>query len=238
MEIVSIKDKLASEFSTVEAIRTLRTNVIFSGADVKVIGMTSCHPSDGKTTISLNLAASLAQSGKTVALVDGDLRRSVLIKYVGSHPRIVGLSHYLSGICNSDEPLYKTDIPNLFITFAGARVPNPADLLGSQRMTAMVEALRSQLDYVIVDTPPIGSVIDAAIMSPVIDGYIIVVNAQDNSYKMVRRVKAQLEKANGKILGVVLNKVSYEEQQYYYGKNYGHYGKYGHQTSQSDSAGD
>jgi len=227
MELIEIKDKIITEFEAGEAIKTLRTNVIFSGTDVKVIGLTSCYPSDGKTTISFNLAASLAQSGKTVALLDADLRRSVLMKYVNNRPQVVGLGHYLSGMCNLDELLRRTDVPNLFVAFAGGRVPNPAELLGSQRMYSLVEALRNQLDYVIIDTPPLGSVIDCAIMRPFIDGYIIVVNAQNNSYKTVRHIKAQLEKANGKILGVVLNKVDYSEQKYYYGGHYGkRYGRY------------
>lgn len=226
MDVVAIKDKVITEFDVAESIKTLRTNVIFSGTDVKVIGLTSCFPSDGKTTMSFNLAASLAQSGKRVALIDADLRRSVLMKYAANHPQIVGLGHYLSGMCTLEELLFKTDVPNLLVAFAGARVPNPAELLGSQRMSSLIEALRNQLDYVIIDTPPLGSVIDCAIMRPFIDGYIIVVNAQNNSYKTVRRIKAQLEKANGKILGVVLNKVNYSEQHYYYGKGYGKYGKY------------
>ena len=194
MSSVSIKNKLVTDFESSEAIKRLRTNVIFSGADVKVIGLTSCYEMDGKTTVSFNLAASLAQTGKKVVLLDTDLRKSILVHYAERHTRLSGLGHYLSGMVEEEDILCETDVPDFSIIFAGARVPNP--------------------------------VVDCAIMSPLLDGILIVVNAQRNSYKVVQNVKSQLERANGKIIGIVLNKVDFGEKRSYYGGKYGKYGYY------------
>lgn len=228
MEFVSVKDRLAKGFMAAESIKRLRTNVIFSGADVKTVGLTSCYESDGKTTLSFNLAASLAQNGKRVILLDTDLRRSVLMRYAVRESRIYGLGHYLSGIKPVEDVIYGTDVPDFDIIFAGARVPNPAELLGSNRFSSLVHALRDSYDYVIVDTPPLGRVVDCAIMSPLLDGILMVINAQSNSYKIAQNIKSQIEQANGKIIGVVLNKVNFEDKRSYYGGRYGRYGgKYG-----------
>lgn len=226
MSSVSIKNKLVTDFEASEAIKRLRTNVIFSGADVKVIGLTSCYEMDGKTTVSFNLAASLAQTGKKVVLLDTDLRKSILVHYAERHTRLSGLGHYLSGMVEEEDIICETDVPDFSIIFAGARVPNPAELLGSDRFTALIRSLREKFDYIIVDTPPLGRVVDCAIMSPLLDGILIVVNAQRNSYKVVQNVKSQLERANGKIIGIVLNKVDFGEKRSYYGGKYGKYGYY------------
>lgn len=221
---IKVKNFIADKFHTTESIKTLRTNVVFSGEDIRSVGITSCYEGEGKTTISLNLAASLALAGKKTVLLDADLRKSVLAKFVGNAKRIYGLSQYLAGQCVFDDIIYETDIPNLFIVFSGARVVNSAELLGTQRMQNMIEILKEEFLYVIVDTAPLGRVIDCAVMAPVIDGMLIVVDSQKNSYKDVRSVKNQYEKANGKILGVVLNKCNLNEgrNSYRYGKYYGY----------------
>ena len=227
---VMIQDKLMSSFEVMEAIKALRTNVIFSGEEKRSIGLTSCGENDGKTTISLNLAAALAMDGKKTVLFDADIRRSVLAKYSETHGRIEGLGQYLAGQCAINDILYATDVPNLYIIFAGTRVANPAELLGSKRLKGLVAALKNTFSYVIIDTPPLGRVIDCAIMAPVIDGLLIVVNTEKNSFRAVRAVKAQYEKANGKILGVVLNKCNFKDKSSYYGRAYGYgygYGGYG-----------
>ncbi|MCH5279572.1 MAG: CpsD/CapB family tyrosine-protein kinase [Christensenellaceae bacterium] len=227
MEFVSIKDRIAKEFMAAEAIKRLRTNVIFSGADVKTVGLTSCYESDGKSTISFNLAASLAQTGRHVVLLDTDLRRSVLMRNAVHNSHIYGLGHYLSGIKPVDNIIYGTDVPDFDIIFAGARVPNPAELLGSNRFSSLVKALRDSYDYIIVDTPPLGRVVDCAVMLPLLDGILMVINAERNRYKVAQNIKAQIEQANGKIIGVVLNKVNFEDKRSYYGDYGGKYGKYG-----------
>ena len=224
---VQIQNKLMSSSEASEAMKVLRTNVIFSGEENRSICLTSCTESEGKTTLSLNLAAALAMDGKKTVLLDTDMRKSVLANYAEKHARINGLGQYLTGQCSIAEILYATDIPNLYIIFAGARVANPAELLGSNRFRELVAALKAQFLYTIIDTAPLGRVVDCAIMAPAIDGLLIVVNTEKNSYRAVQSVKTQYEKANGKILGVVLNKCNLKDKRTYYGRVYG-YG-YGYQ---------
>lgn len=225
--MIKIQNKLMNGFEVVEAVKALRTNVIFSGEEKRSIGLTSCGEGEGKTTISLNLAAALAMDGKRTVLLDSDMRRSVLAKYAGKRSRIDGLGQYLTGQCSINDILYATDVPNLYIIFAGTRVANPAELLGSNRLKGLVAALKTTFSYIVIDTPPLGRVIDCAIMAPVIDGLLILVNTEKNSYRAVQAVKLQYEKANGKILGVVLNKCNFKDKSSYYGRTYGYGYGYG-----------
>lgn len=227
MEQIAVKRFLATDFQASEAIKTLRTNLIFSGTSVRAVELTSFGASEGKTTISFQLAASLAQSGKQVLLVDADLRKSVLQSRLHVKGKINGLSHYLSGLANVNEILNKTDVPGFYIMFAGKRVPNSAELLGSDSFERMIPALKDVFDYVIVDAAPLGLVIDAAIMAPKLDGAIMVIDSTNNSYKLERRIQNQLEKSGGKILGVVLNRVDFKDKGGYYGKAYGYGYGYG-----------
>lgn len=136
-----------------------------------------------------------------------------------------GLSHYLSGMANVNDLVVSTDIPGMYVMFAGVLVPNASELLGGEAFKRLIPALKDVFDYVIVDTPPLGQVIDCAIMAPQLDGTIIVMDTTNNSYKMEKRMVAQLEKSGGKILGVILNRVSFEDRGRYYGKDYA-YGDY------------
>lgn len=226
MEKIAIKHYVAKEFQTAEAIKTLRTNLMFSGASVRAVALTSFSASEGKSTVSFQLAASLAQAGKRVLLMDADLRKSVLQSRLHVKGKVIGMSHYLSGMSNANEIMYETDVPGMYIMFAGTRVPNPAELLGSAGFEKLIDALKDVFDYIIVDASPLGQVVDCAVMAPVLDGVLMVVDTTHNSYKMERRIQAQLEKSGGKILGVVLNRVDFKDKGGYYGKAYG-YGGYG-----------
>lgn len=231
MERIAVKHMIPEDFLSDEAIKTLRTNLMFSGEDTRVVALTSFSASEGKTTISFRTAASLAQAGKRVILVDADLRKSVLFNRLRCRGRAKGLSHCLSGMANVNETIVETDIPGFYIMFAGTRVPNSSELLGSKNFGNLMAALRKTFDYVIIDTAPLGLVIDCAVISQVIDGVLMVIDVMKNSYKLERRVKAQLEKSGAKILGVVLNRVDLKERNGYYGKSYtskyGGYGGYG-----------
>ena len=209
-----------------ESLKTLRTNLMFSGPSVRVFGFTSFGPGEGKTTLSLQTAIAFAQTGKRVLLVDADLRKSVLAGQLRVRAKIEGLSHYLSGLSNVSELLIETDIPGLYIMFAGTRVPNSTELLGSENFARLIPALKEAFDYVVVDTAPVGQVIDCALMAPHMDGVVMVIDATRNSYKLERRVKNQLEKSGGKILGVVLNQVDLSHERGYYGRYYGDYNYY------------
>ena len=226
MEKIIVDNLVSKEFQTAEAMKTLRTNLMFSGSSVCAVALTSYSASEGKSTIAFQLAASLAQAGKRVLLMDADLRKSLLQNRLNIRGKICGLSHYLSGMANVNELLFETDQPGLYIMFAGTRVPNTAELLGSESFKRLIPALKEVFDYVIVDAAPLGQVIDCAVMAPELDGVVVVVDATRNSYKLERRIQNQLEKSGGKILGVVLNRVDFSDKHGYYGKIYGY--KYGY----------
>lgn len=226
MDIITVTPFVPKEPRISESLKTLRTNLMFSGPSVRVIGFTSFAPGEGKTTISLQTAISFAQLGKRVLLVDADLRKSVLAGQLRLKTKVEGLSHYLSGLANVSELIQETDIPGLYIMFAGVRVPNSTELLGSENFARLIPALKDVFDYVVVDTAPIGQIIDCALMAPHLDGVVMVIDASHNSYKLERRVKNQIEKSGGKVLGAVLNQVDTSHDRGYYGKYYGGYNYY------------
>ena len=223
MEKIVVSKFIPKEFRVSEALKTLRTNLIFSGNSIRVIGFTSFNASEGKSTVSLQTAIAFAQAGKRVLLVDADLRKSVLPSRLRVRNKMEGLSHYLSGLANVNELLRETDVPGLYIMFAGSRVPNSAELLGNENFAKLIPALKDVFDYVIIDTAPLGQVIDCAVMAPHLDGVVLLVDSTNNSYKLERRIKSQIEKSGGKVLGVILNQVNIDERRGYYGKNYGYY---------------
>lgn len=214
-----------------EAYKALRTNIQFCGADKKVLAFTSCTPNEGKSNVTFHLAASLAESGKSVLLIDADLRKSVLLGRVEVDEEVMGLTHYLSKQAKLSDVICATNLPKFHIVFSGVIPPNPAELLGSRLFKDMIRLVRDVYDYIIIDTPPLGRVIDSAVIADACDGTVIVIESGSISYHFVQEVKAQLEKANCPIIGVVLNKVDSKEYGRYgkYGKygKYGSYGKYG-----------
>lgn len=222
MDIIEVSRFVAKRFYASEALKTLRTNVMFSGTGIKSIALTSYAAAEGKSTVSFQLAASMAQAGKKVVLLEADLRKGILASRLKIRGGVKGLSHYMSGMISFDELLYETDVKGMFIVFAGPRVPNAAEMLGSQEFTSLLEALENSFDYVIIDAPPLGQVIDCAVMAPHLDGILLVVDANHNSYKLTRRIKTQLDKSGGKVLGVVLNNCNYGEKRDYYAKRYGY----------------
>ena len=217
-------DKSADlDFKTKEAYKALRTNVQFCGENVKVVSLTSCVPNEGKSMVAFNLAVSMAESGKKVLFVDADLRKSVLIGRYKINKAIKGLTQYLSGVEELDQVKYTTNVPCLDMILSGPVPPNPAELLDSEKFTELVERARNEYDYVIIDTPPIGQVIDPAIVAQKTDGVIFLVSQSNISYRYAQKQIEQLKKSGCRILGAVLNKVDPEGKSSYYG---GYYGKY------------
>lgn len=227
------------DYARREAMNSLRTNLQFCGVDNKVIMFTSCTPNEGKSTVTVELARSLSEDGKKVILIDADLRKSVLVgRYrLHSEEEIYGLSHFLSGQRKKEEVVNHTDIPNLDMIIAGPFAPNPTELLGRERFSVLLANLRAEYDVILVDCPPLGWVIDAAVIAPNCDGAILVVESGAISYRYLQEVKKQLEVTGVPILGAVLNKVKVEKGGYYnryysghykgYYNKYGKYGKYG-----------
>jgi len=150
---VELKD-LEKDYRSDEAYKMLRTNIEFSGEKNKVLVFTSCTPGEGKSTVSLSVAESLAQSGKKVLFVDADLRKSVLAGRHGVHGELKGLSHFLSGKEKVEDVVCKTQIENLMMIFAGIVPPNPAELLGQEKFEGLITSGRKVYDYIIIDCPP------------------------------------------------------------------------------------
>ena len=231
MQEIELKnDKL--DFRTREAFKILRTNIEFSGDNVKVICITSCTPSEGKSSISFELAKSYAQMGKKTLLIDADLRRSVMRQRHKRGKVRLGMVNYLVGKSEFQDTLCSTDIANLYMVFCGPVPPNPSELLGNSRFRRMVADARRDYDMVIIDTPPLGSVIDTAVVAKCCDGAVMVLESGAISRRFARKVKEQLAVTDCRILGVVLNKIDMSGKGYYgryygkyYGKYYGNYGK-------------
>lgn len=224
MAIISLKEYIDLDFAEKEAYNRLRTNLLFTSHDTKAVGITSCIPGEGKSSVTMNLSASMAQFGKKVIFIDADLRKSVLLgRYKLSKP-VKGLSHYLSGQSEEEEVLYKSDIDNLDLIFAGPMPPNPSEVLGSKKFTTLIHSLRERYDYIFIDTPPIASVIDPIVISNTCDGMILVIEEGTVSNKIARNAVKELNKADSKVLGAVLNKVDIDKNSVYgeyYGKYYG-----------------
>lgn len=224
----------ALDYAGNEAFNTLSTNLSFAGASVKKIMVTSCHAAEGKSYLSMNLMRTLAQRGIKVALVDADLRRSMVnsdygLKYEDGRSDGKGLSHFLAGMVGMDEVIYQTDIPNAIMVPVGRDVPNPLALLTNSHFAELLDMLARMADYVIVDAPPVGVVIDAAEIAKACDGTLIAVNYNDVSRQELLDVKQQIEQTGCPILGTVLNQVDYDNymgRKYY--KSYSKYGKYGY----------
>ena len=219
------------DFKVNEAYKRFRTNIAFSGEDVHAIAVTSSVPNEGKSEVSFNLARSFAEDGKKTLYIDADIRKSVTLARYGVDRETKGLTHYLSGqIRGLDEVIYDTDIDNMNIIFTGAKAPNPAELLGLEKFKLMIKRLKEVYDYIIIDCPPLGSVIDAVLVSRATDGTILVIEADNLSYKVIQNVKRQLDQNGCKILGAVLNKVEVSGKGYYgyYKGYYGYYDSYGY----------
>lgn len=230
MTKISLEKVEELEYARNEAFKSLRTNLTFCGADVRRVLITSCTPNEGKSTVSFNLARALAEDGKDVVLIDADLRKSVLVGRLGARredrKEIKGLSHYLTRQASLQEVLCETDIPRLKMIFSGPVAPNPTELLGTPYMEAALMELEQKADYVIIDAPPLGSVIDALILTKVCDGSIMVIENNRISYRLAQNIKKQLEQGGCRILGAILNKVDIEKGGYYQGYYSGYYKKY------------
>ena len=217
------------DYASREAFKSLRANLQFCGSDIKVIAVTSCVANEGKSVTVMDLAVSLAESGKRTLMIDADMRNSVLAgtSNAQSEGKIFGLAHALSGQCGVNDIINSTNYSNFYVVFAGPFPPNPSELLSGKTFKAMIAKLRESFDYILIDTPPVGLVIDAAVISEVCDGTILVIASGEISYRFALEAKEQLQRSECPILGVILNKVETQHESYgKYGK-YGRYGKYG-----------
>ena len=209
------------DYAASEALNTLCTNLTFSGKNVKVIMVTSCDVGEGKSYIAANIVKTMASLGKNVLLIDADLRRSKVAVSLGFRflsRRAFGLTHYLAGMCEIDDVVYKTNIDGEFIVPVGQDVVNSLSLLNTPRLQSLFEELGEQMDYVIVDAPPIGVIIDAAEIAKFCDATLFVVSYNRIRRKELASAKALIERTGCRVLGAVLNSVemdSYASRRYY-----------------------
>ena len=223
-------------FAATEAYKLLRTNLFFclpaaTETTCRVVGVTSSVQGEGKSTTSINLSYMLAQDGKRVCLVEGDMRAPTLGRRLNVR-QTQGLAHVLAGLNTNQGIVANSELhPNLKVITAGEMPPNPAELLGSEQMKRVMELLRKMYDYVILDLPPVTVVADALAASDVLDGMIVVVEEGVCTKRELADAMQRLEVIQEKILGFVVThavsaKGRYGKKRYGHGYGYG-YG-YGH----------
>ena len=218
-----VQKKLGQVKKAEEYYNALRTNIQLSGNNLQVIAITSVKPGEGKSTTSTNIAWAFARAGYKTLLLDADIRNSVMSGVFKTREKITGLTEFLSGTTDLSHGLCDTNIENLFVVQAGSISPNPTALLQSENFSTMIDTLRKYFDYIIVDTAPIGIVIDAAIITQKCDASVLVAAAGEANRKDVLKSKGQLEQTNKPFLGVVLNKFNTSVEKY---GSYGEYGSY------------
>lgn len=216
-----------------EAYRVIRTSIQFAqaGKELKTLAFTSCTPNEGKSMTIANLAVVLTQAGKSVLLLDCDMRNPTVHKNFGLSNKL-GLSSCISMDTPLSAAVQATRVDNLYALTGGVIPPNPSELLGSERMRELLQEAREIYDYVLIDTPPVMPVTDALIVGRFVDGMILVIASAEVKVEMARDVKNQLVNAGANILGVVLNKVRSEHHGYGYGYYY-YYGNYGEKHKKS-----
>ena len=221
------------DYAANEALNTLCTNLSFTGQNQRKLLLTSCSASEGKSFVSMNMLRTLTKLGYSVALVDTDLRRSVIkskygIKFDKKESNL-GLAHYLAGMTDSvDDVLYETDMAGAYMIPVGREVSNPLPLFNTDRLPKLLNYLDEKLDFVIVDTAPIGTVIDAAKVAQHCDGALIVVSYDKVPRKELIETKNLIEQTGCPVLGTVLNQVNMADiaaKKYYHGYYNKYYGK-------------
>jgi capsular exopolysaccharide synthesis family protein len=231
IQLVTEKDM---PFAYVEAYKALRTNLNFISAasGTRAIVITSTQPEEGKSNVAVNLALTLAEGGKSVALLDCDMRKPVLHKYLELGHNHKGLSNVLAGELPVEEAMRKLDIEKIHVLPAGTPPPNPSELLGQKQMEELLGSLRSCYDYVILDAPPLSMVTDAAILGHIADGVLFVVRSSRISADAARAAMRKLQQINVKVLGAVLT--CYNAKKALKGSGYSYSYGYGYGYSYSD----
>jgi succinoglycan biosynthesis transport protein ExoP len=204
-----------------ESFRAVRTNLLFSSAEEgsRSIVVTSTGPGEGKTVVASNLAIALAQSGQRALLIDADMRRP-RVHTIFDKPQEPGLSNVLVGNAKASESIHKTTVPGLWVMPAGLHPPNPAELLGSKRFKDFMGSLAEHFDWVILDTPPVMAVTDPSIVANLATGVLFVIGVEMTSRHTAQRALEQLDRAHGRFVGAVLNRVDLKHNAYYYSQYY------------------
>ncbi len=217
-----------ADFARTESYKSIRTNIMFSlpkSEEGKVIVITSSIPNEGKTTNSINLAVTFAQAGLRVALVDCDLRKPRINRYLKLE-LTAGVSNYVCGYAEYEDILQKNIKQGVDLITAGEIPPNPVEILTSERFAALIERLKAEYDYIFLDTPPVSVVTDAVVVSAVASGVVVVVKADYTVYDMLDNTMESLAKANAKVLGFILTNTEGKGKNYRYDRyRYQYYNK-------------
>lgn len=221
-----------------ENYRAIRTNILFSSdRAVKKIVVTSTGPTEGKTTTAINIAEVMARAGDKTLIIDADMRRPRIHKNINLDGDEKGISNYLTGNATVEEIVHGTPIETLFVIPAGPIPPNPVEILNSPRLKELLEKMSEQFDRIIIDTPPVIAVTDAAILARMADGVVYVIHGGRAHRDIVRRGINGLMKVGGHIFGVILNNVNIYRASYYdyYYYNYYRYAYgYGYREKKAD----
>lgn len=206
----------SSPFMLQEAYKTLRTNLLFAlrGEGCKRFCITSSMPGEGKSITILNLAISIAQTGKRVLLIDADLRRPALARLLAVNPA-PGLSNVLADQATLSEAIRAETYPNLDVMLSGDVPPNPSELLSSEQMVKLVEDVSRKYDYVLVDAPPVNLVSDCCIVANMLDGIVLLARQGKARKDGVKQAINQLRLTECKVLGCVFNGVAVNPKKYY-----------------------
>ena len=219
MNLPEVKD-----YRLTEGLNQLKTNLAFCGKDIKVIIITSSVPNEGKSSVAFDLSKTMAEGGKKILMVDADLRKSVLAAKYHIQGIDKGLSHYLTGQAEIEDIIYETETEGFYLSVAGPLSPDPTSLLDSDQFQKFIDKVREDYDYVIIDAPPLGVVIDAVIIGKYCDGAVLMIEQGVIKRKVVQDVIKQLKRGEVRILGAVLNKVD---------ERIGAYGAYDYKYSYS-----
>ena len=225
MKKLNLTDRRKPDYFYSESIKTLRTNIQLSGQSIKTILITSGYPNEGKSDIALSLAQELGSIGKKVLLLDADIRKTAYVGRLEVQDEVKGLSQLLSGQAGLQDIIYNTNFPNMDIIFGGPSAPNPSGLLSENIFKILIKELKDYYNYILIDTPPIGTVIDAAVIGRCCDGAVFLIQPGNVRYRDAQKAFAQLEKSGCRILGAVLNKIDTSGDKYY-SSYYKHYGEY------------
>ncbi len=216
---VNFNTSAKNDFVTNEAFKTLRSNILFSGKDVKTILVTSTFENEGKSTIATELSKSLSDINKKTLLIDADMRKSAILRHNLKSQNILGLSEFLSSQAQLDEILFETQIPYFNVIFSGRFPPNPVELLNSDKFADLIKFASEKYDFIVIDSPPLTPVIDASVISVHCDGAILVIAKGKTRLTDATAAKEQLKKSGCKILGAVINQTDSKN------RNYGRFNK-------------
>lgn len=243
MNTIKITKFPALDYISAEGFNTLVTNLSYCGDDLRTIMVTSRYAGEGKSYVTMNLMRTFAGMGKRVILVDTDLRASGIqanyrLRYDCEHS--YGLAEYLAGHCGIDQSMYETTIPNAWMIPAGHHVPNPLQLLDTPKMEELMAWLEQEFDIILVDTPPVGILVDAVALAKFCDGALLVVGYRQGRKREIGTAADSIRQTGCRILGSVLNEVRFNSMsnRFYYYNSRRYDGYYNRKYARNERAQD